>query len=42
MNQRNSSGQDANALAAYQRVTERILGTWHANDPLERFLYRGA
>lgn len=29
-------------LAAYQRVTERILATWHANDPLERVLYRGA
>ena len=28
-------------LAAYQRVTERILATWHANDPLERLLYRG-
>lgn len=29
-------------LAAYQRVTERIVATWHGNDPLERFLYRGA
>lgn len=27
--------------AAYLRVTERILATWHAGDPLERFLYRG-
>ena len=29
-------------LAAYQRVTERIVATWHGNEPLERFLYRGA
>jgi hypothetical protein len=27
---------------AYRRVTERILASWHANDPLERFVYRGA
>lgn len=26
---------------SYQRVTERILATWHDGDPLERFLYRG-
>ena len=26
---------------AYVRVTERILASWHAGDPLERFLYRG-
>ena len=26
---------------AYLRVTERILASWHAGDPLERFLYRG-
>ena len=26
---------------SYQRVTERIFATWHAGDPLERFLYRG-
>ncbi len=25
---------------AYRRVTERILGSWHAGDPLERFVYR--
>lgn len=28
--------------AAYLRMTERILATWHADDPLERFLYRGS
>jgi hypothetical protein len=27
---------------AYRRVTERILASWHANDPLERYVYRGA
>jgi hypothetical protein len=27
--------------AAYGRVTERILASWHADDPLERLLYRG-
>jgi hypothetical protein len=26
---------------AYERVTERILATWHSNDSLERFVYRG-
>lgn len=26
---------------AYVRVTERIVGSWHAGDPLELFLYRG-
>ena len=26
---------------AYKAVTERILATWHAGDPLARFLYRG-
>lgn len=28
--------------AAYLRVTDRILATWHAGDPLERSLYRGS
>lgn len=27
--------------AAYVRVTERILATWHGNSPLERYMYRG-
>ncbi len=27
--------------AAYQRVTERFVATWHGNDRLERVLYRG-
>lgn len=26
---------------AYLRVSERILASWHAGDPLGRFLYRG-
>jgi hypothetical protein len=26
---------------AYERVTERILTTWHGNDLLERYVYRG-
>src|SRR5207253_2667500 len=26
---------------AYLALTERILATWHAGDPLARFLYRG-
>lgn len=32
---------NAGELAAYERVTDRILATWHGNDPLERFVYRG-
>lgn len=31
----------AEEYAAYGRVTQRILASWHADDPLERFLYRG-
>ena len=27
--------------AAYQRVVDRILGIWHAGDPLAPYLYRG-
>ena len=27
--------------AAYVRVTERILASWHGNSPLERYMYRG-
>ena len=32
---------DEATSAAYQRVVDRILGIWHAGDPLARFLYRG-
>ncbi|MDP9388688.1 MAG: hypothetical protein M3Q48_12445 [Actinomycetota bacterium] len=28
-------------LAAYERLTERVLAMFHAGDPLARFLYRG-
>ena len=31
----------AGELEAYQRVTQRILAAWHANDPLQRFIYAG-
>ncbi len=27
--------------AAYERVTERILASWHGNSPFDRFVYRG-
>jgi hypothetical protein len=30
----------ASAYAAYQRVTDRILATWHRGDRLAPFLYR--
>ena len=26
---------------SYMRVTERIVGSWHAGDPLELSVYRG-
>ncbi len=32
----------AGQYAAYKRVTDRILATWHRGDSLARFLYRGA
>lgn len=31
----------AEEYGAYLRVTERILASWHAGDPMERFVYRG-
>lgn len=32
---------DQVAHAAYQRLADRILGIWHAGDPLAPYLYRG-
>ncbi len=32
---------DQGAHAAYQRLVDRILGIWHAGDPLAPYLYRG-
>jgi hypothetical protein len=32
----------AGEYAVYERVTDRILATWHRGDSLARFLYRGA